>query len=101
MKFLSFCLRSLVLIFFMYFSFTAFDTSYFNTFDITYTSWYASIPTDIQLLMYIMISAELNRDWGKTVSSYKVWDVSVSYVDSEASPLIIDSIISKYKLINI
>ena len=31
MKFLSFCLRSLVLIFFMYFSFTAFDTSYFNT----------------------------------------------------------------------
>jgi hypothetical protein len=77
------------------------DTSYFNTFDITYTSWYSTIPTDIQLLMYIMLSAELNRDWGKQVDSYKVWDVSVSYVNSEATPLIIQSIISKYKLINI
>ena len=31
MKFLSFFLRFLVLIFFMYFSFTAFNTSYFDT----------------------------------------------------------------------
>lgn len=77
------------------------NSSVFNNFEITYTSWYENIPDDIKLLMYIMISAELNREAGKTVSSYKVWDTSVSFTDTEASPLIIQSIIWKYKLINI
>jgi hypothetical protein len=76
-------------------------TKQFNFFDITYTSGYSTIPSDLQLLMYIMIAWEMNRDWGKEVSSYKVWDVSINYVSSESSPLIIQSILWNYKLASI
>lgn len=78
------------------------DTSKnFWFFDIIYTSGYSTIPSDIKLLMYIMISAEMSREWGQTPASYTVGDVSVSYNKSEASPLILSSILWKYRIINI
>lgn len=73
----------------------------FNFFDITYKSGFAVIPSDIKLLMYIMISWEMSREGGQSVSSYSLWDVSVSYNKEEGSPLIFNSILWKYKIINI
>lgn len=78
-------------------SYINYDSGYI---DITYTSWYASIPEDIVYATLNLISLSYNTDKWQTVKSYKVGDVSVSLWSSEQTDTIIDSvnsILSRYK----
>ncbi len=77
---------------------TYLDARPFNFFDITYTSWFNPIPNDIILLQSLMVAWELaNENW-KEVTSYKVWDVAVSFANWNSWVSTLKTIISKYTI---
>lgn len=69
-------------------------------FDIEYISGYATIPSDIQLMQYLLIGWLNAQQNGKEVQSMKVGDVSVTFAKDTATTDLatINGIIGGYKL---
>lgn len=53
----------------------------FPYFNVKYTSWYSTIPKEIQYLQYLLVENELNKSWWKEVKSYSLWPRSVTFAD--------------------
>lgn len=68
-----------------------------------YESWYASTPSDLKLAVLKMIAGLYAEESGKPVTSYKVWDVAVTFANpawqnnADASYSTVNSILSQYQ----
>lgn len=56
----------------------------FEWFDITYTSWFSTIPNDIKYLQYLMTSWEFAKQNWQEVKSYSLWPRSVTFKDQSS-----------------
>lgn len=66
-------------------SFSNFPTSYvdsnFCTFEVTYTSGFDPVPDDIKYAQSLLVVAQLNKQDGRDLKSYKLRERTVTFTD--------------------
>lgn len=79
----------------------------FNIFSITYTSWFVTIPLDLQYAIADLVWFEFAKELGKSVQKEKTWPREVTYWEivwvEEQNPEVIKAlaIIQSYKVLNL
>jgi len=75
----------------------------FNVFTIVYTSWYTTIPLDLQLIIADLVWYEYAKELGKNISKEKTWPRDVTYGTNESDPKVINAlkVIENYKVLNL
>lgn len=68
----------------------------FSEIEIVYTSWYAEIPKDIVYFHTLLVEWELAKEWGKEISSEKLWPRTVQFVDTPMNRSMLETIKNKY-----
>jgi hypothetical protein len=71
----------------------------YNFLELEYTSWFATIPSDIKLLQLLLVNGELNKQNWQEVETYKIGDFSITYAKNWLTDP--KNILNKYKTINI